>query len=236
MREQRLILEGSPCSMDFFDRSIKTVSDSLSRGPRLCPKFTNCNSGALGPGKLQCVMLTGLEVARYSLKESVSVSQEIKDFRKKAKLKPPGVKGYMDTSKNDFKILTDWNEICNAVFEFARVILDLQPSEHMKFGTVFKLSKEKCIKNYPILNQSVWDEEGSQWMHSCGVLLMSAVVIHSIHDGPFPLSGSGRTWREEVPFCPACQEMPDEQGSPTKSDPYEDREKEILRKMRQHNS
>ncbi|MEX0933091.1 MAG: hypothetical protein WDZ77_03280 [Candidatus Pacearchaeota archaeon] len=48
----------------------------------------------------------------------------------------------------------------------------------------------------------------------CGVDVEGAKVAHPIHDGPFPLSGSGRCEYEVVPYCPNCEEKPRYHGSP----------------------
>jgi len=47
----------------------------------------------------------------------------------------------------------------------------------------------------------------------CGSEVQSVLVAHPIHDGPFPLSGSGRCSYEQVPFCPKCEEKPSSHGS-----------------------
>lgn len=48
----------------------------------------------------------------------------------------------------------------------------------------------------------------------CGTVLLGVRVHHPIHDGPFPLSGSGQVQIEVVPYCPTCQEKPSEYGNP----------------------
>jgi hypothetical protein len=37
---------------------------------------------------------------------------------------------------------------------------------------------------------------------------------HPVWDGPFPLSGSGRVVTAHIPYCPKCEEVPKERGSP----------------------
>ena len=48
---------------------------------------------------------------------------------------------------------------------------------------------------------------------TCGSDIISAQVAHPIHDGPFPLSGSGRCNYETVPYCPKCEGEPSFHGS-----------------------
>jgi len=50
------------------------------------------------------------------------------------------------------------------------------------------------MSQYAVLDESTEREgEGgkTEWVHNCGEVLMGATVYHPIHDGPFPLSGSG---------------------------------------------
>lgn len=75
-------------------------------------------------------------------------------------------------------------------------------------------------------------KEGEGYKHKCGTEIKGARVAHPIHDGPFPLSGSGRCHYETVPFCPKCETEPSFHGVPIDYDPVEAREMEILRKMR----
>jgi hypothetical protein len=48
----------------------------------------------------------------------------------------------------------------------------------------------------------------------CHSDILQTVVIFSIHDGPFPLSGSGKTEQQVFPYCPTCEEKPEIQGMP----------------------
>ena len=48
----------------------------------------------------------------------------------------------------------------------------------------------------------------------CQSEIMSATVVHPIHDGPFPLSGSGQCEYEEVPYCQKCEKRPEYNGVP----------------------
>lgn len=47
----------------------------------------------------------------------------------------------------------------------------------------------------------------------CGSEIMVGKAAPSIHDGPFPLSGSGKVENEEVPYCPKCEKKPNFHGS-----------------------
>jgi hypothetical protein len=59
-------------------------------------------------------------------------------------------------------------------------------------------------------------EDGSYKCRDCGSDILAAKVAHPIHDGPFPLSGSGRCEYENVPYCPKCERKPSFHGSPVR--------------------
>lgn len=49
---------------------------------------------------------------------------------------------------------------------------------------------------------------------NCGGDILGERVAHTILDGPFPLSGSGRVRYEIVPYCPKCEQKPNFHGTP----------------------
>lgn len=75
--------------------------------------------------------------------------------------------------------------------------------------------KVTAITHRDVLAESARQDDGT-WRHSCGTDLVSAGVLHPVHDGPFPLSGFGNVYRQVVAYCPACHEKPGESGRPVK--------------------
>jgi len=57
-------------------------------------------------------------------------------------------------------------------------------------------------------------EDGKLYCKECGSVILGAKVAHPIWDGPFPMSGSGKCFYEEVPYCPKCEEKPSFHGEP----------------------
>ena len=55
--------------------------------------------------------------------------------------------------------------------------------------------------------------EGEYVCLTCDSNILGATVAHPIHDGPFPLSGSGKCDYEKVLYCPSCEEKPSFDGS-----------------------
>lgn len=66
----------------------------------------------------------------------------------------------------------------------------------------------------------------------CQRVMLSKRVAHPIHDGPFPLSGSGRVHYETVWYCGDCDREPPFHGAPLAEDPSDAFERDLLRRLR----
>ncbi len=80
-------------------------------------------------------------------------------------------------------------------------------------GQVIDDVKKKGHKIWLVLSEST-GKEGVGFKHKCGTEIQGKQVSHSIHDGPFALSGSGRVRTETVPFCLKCETEPNSYGAP----------------------
>jgi hypothetical protein len=49
---------------------------------------------------------------------------------------------------------------------------------------------------------------------TCGSEIQSVEVVRPVWNGPFHLSGSGKTVKETVPYCPKCEQEPNKHGFP----------------------
>lgn len=77
----------------------------------------------------------------------------------------------------------------------------------------FPLEKPEPEKRAP--DPTRWTKFDDKYVcNDCGATIMSATVAHPIHDGPFPLSGSGRVETEVVGYCPNCEKKPSFHGAP----------------------
>jgi len=77
-----------------------------------------------------------------------------------------------------------------------------------------EIAKSGDGKIYHKNGDHVYIESGDEFKCvDCNDTVMAATVHHSIHDGPFPLSGSGSVKNESVPYCPTCEEIPNSSGS-----------------------
>jgi hypothetical protein len=104
----------------------------------------------------------------------------------------------------EFQAIQGKAKFIDAVERFARTVLLMNPSE-----SVFAhCDKCKGVK----LNKRVYD---------------------SIQDGPFPLSGSGKTRPRNVEYCPDCD--PEPRGGILKEDPRDTEDLELMRKFKEQN-
>lgn len=63
-------------------------------------------------------------------------------------------------------------------------------------------------------SQIAYIKSGEEYVCSvCESVIHAVRVAHPIHDGPVPLSGSGRCAYETVPYCPHCEPVPSTSGS-----------------------
>jgi hypothetical protein len=73
--------------------------------------------------------------------------------------------------------------------------------ESISLSELEKRAKER-EKNYKIVN-------GDYLCKTCNSEILCDEFIFSIHDGPFPLSGSGKTIKQVFPYCPKCEGPPE---------------------------
>jgi len=78
-----------------------------------------------------------------------------------------------------------------------------------------RLEKPESEKRAPG-DESKWTKsaEGSWHCKDCGALIQAAQIAHPVHDGLFPMSGSGECQYETVGYCPNCEKKPGFHGAP----------------------
>ena len=111
----------------------------------------------------------------------------------------------------------------------------------MEAAVVAGLIHLKFVQKWAVIYGAIPDPE-QNWKYyimpdfsyacwECGSDIHSKQVTHPVHDGPFPLSGSGEVHNETVPYCPKCEKEPSSSGLPIKESPADIREREIFAKM-----
>ena len=73
--------------------------------------------------------------------------------------------------------------------------------------------KELEFKNYDELMLKYDEEKKNFYCTICENEADAATIHHPVHDGPFPLSGSGRVINEIIPYCSMCEKKPNQSGS-----------------------
>lgn len=54
--------------------------------------------------------------------------------------------------------------------------------------------------------------------NECGSEILTTTVAHTVRDGLFAFSGSGRVQNETVPYCPHCEKEPEFHGKAISED------------------
>lgn len=97
---------------------------------------------------------------------------------------------------------TKQNGCCNKDLIFEKKDVSVYQAKCIVCGTHYQ-QKDGSQLLYKTVNQ------GEDWNCTvCGSEIQGAEIKHSIHDGPFPLSGSGKVYTEFVPYCPKCEQKP----------------------------
>lgn len=120
MRERRLVLEGSFCNMNLYADGPKTYEEANRLGYQLCPRANICKKDGLG--NHGCVMITGLEVARHTLRGRSTMTEEMIDF-KRGHFKPS--EGWIvSLDRKSIHIVPEGRGTTSLIERFAHIALD----------------------------------------------------------------------------------------------------------------
>lgn len=123
-REARLIIDGSPCDTNFYEGGPITVSEAKRLGRSPCPHKEKCDKHLNPNSGWQCLMLSGVHVARYVVKQGNTVAQEVaSDFRNFFMQSTPP-KGYVwSADRKTFVFITDKDDALKKIAEFATLAI-----------------------------------------------------------------------------------------------------------------
>ncbi len=120
MRERKLVLEGSFCNMNLGVDGPKTWAEAVKLGEQFCPRAAECRKKGLG--KHGCIMITGLEVARNTLRYGTTVAAEMADFRN-SHFRP--AKGWFySNDRKSIKVIPKGRAPTAFIERFAHIALD----------------------------------------------------------------------------------------------------------------
>ncbi|MEX2436907.1 MAG: hypothetical protein WD471_01970 [Candidatus Paceibacterota bacterium] len=79
------------------------------------------------------------------------------------------------------------------------IVLGIVRRNAVLYGAIPDPDEEWKYYRLPDMTYACW---------SCGEEILVKTQHVSIHDGPFPMSGSGRVEHKQIPYCPSCEEVP----------------------------
>lgn len=231
MRERRLVEDGSVCEGDFIDGVDTVVALKQNWDKKEKCRFFPHNCPALNNRGPFCIIRTGHEVARFALKYGRTIDDEMRQFSEEAFMP---VNGYFDPREQEPEDgTTDRDEVVQRVRQAATQILGIQEVDANSINKEYKeRPSDRLAADYPILNESLFDETSSIWIHLCGSTIVAAEVIHPVWYKLTPFAGPGRTVVKQVPYCPSCSEEPNRSGPAVYVEDEEAEEIEKLRRLR----
>ncbi len=232
MKEAELIRDGSVCEGDFME-GIDTVAEMHVRaGEREACRFFPHECPMLdfrqGPS---CIQRYGSEVAKNVVKSGTSVDEELKDFAAEV---PMPANGFFDPTVEEPRDATlDREEAVERVGAAASKILGIVEIDSGSVNKEFRTQPDKdLLQEHGVLEASVFDEDNSTWIHSCGTTIATAETKHPVHLKMMPLAGPGRVVTKQKPYCPSCEDEPNPNGAPVYVEDEEEDEMAKLRELR----
>ncbi len=143
--ERKLIFDGSPCDVNFYEGGPTTCEQAreLGREDQICPWFGRCEKELHQTTGHMCTMKMGVEVARNTLNERWGVDREMEDFQTFLRQDVLAPKGFVySPDRVNFELLTDRATAIERIRAFAKKLLGepeggLQPTTAGKVGSSF---------------------------------------------------------------------------------------------------
>lgn len=130
MRSLQLLQGASVCRDDaaLRDPDVQSLAQMKALPHEDCPLIRPCQTGSLlGPQLRNCVPRMAQDVARFAVTPGATLAAEMRDFRKAPVFSSLG---FIDPYENPDRdsVITDKDEICVKVEDWARLLLDGEPS------------------------------------------------------------------------------------------------------------
>jgi hypothetical protein len=146
-REPELIEKGTPCYVDYFDRTLLTVQQVRERGYKKCVNIDACNSG-----EIPCIFRMGLQVAQYVAKGS-ELKRELMQF---SRVPFRDSTFWYSEDGIEFQRIRGRTNVLEAVEKFARIVLLQDTSQ----SVLTKCEKCQGVKLEEAVTDSIWFREG----------------------------------------------------------------------------
>ncbi len=145
-REKDLVIEGSPCDVNYFDRRVLTLTQAVE-DKSFCPNIEICKEYPE-----QCALRYGQKVASYVV-EGSDLKTELYDFYREILQKDfSGSEFWNSVDREEFSKIRSKGRVLRAVENFARVVLLMDTSE-----SVFPYC-EKCESG--VVLEKLIEEQG----------------------------------------------------------------------------
>lgn len=131
MRERRLIKEGSPCTVDYTDKTIQSVSDALKKGRALCANIEQCQKRSSAED-IQCALTMANVMTGCIIDDKNEISQVIENEKNDFLKSCPQNKFWVRRDGKWF-VVNGKENVINDIVAFALIIIDLKPGERRPF-------------------------------------------------------------------------------------------------------
>jgi len=131
VRKRSLIKEGTPCGVDFTDKSIQSISDAKSKGLVICSNYEECKKRS-SIEKINCCRKVAKEMAIFILDNELPFSQAVEEEKKDF------LEGKADGKlwvfrNNKWQVVEGKKNVIDDIVSFALIIIDLKPNERRPF-------------------------------------------------------------------------------------------------------
>lgn len=132
MRTARLINDGSPCDIDFTDKTMQTARDFLSRRKVLCTNLDQCQRRSQRE-TIICSRGTAIQMARIILENGEPYEQSVSKARAEL-LADSTIEGKFWVFRSSKWLVVEGKaNVIDDIVEFARTIIDFHPGDRRPF-------------------------------------------------------------------------------------------------------
>ena len=128
-REKDIIVKGSPCDMNYFDKNLLTIQQAKEMGRQYCANLGQCEKD-----NNICALLLGHQTAKYVV-EGKDLKKVMRDFEEFESINE---NFWNSVDGKEFILVQGKAKMLRAVEGFARVVLLMNP-----FESIYNLCK-KC--------------------------------------------------------------------------------------------
>lgn len=126
MRDRRLIKNGSPCFIDYADKTVQSVSDAKKKGVAVCSNWRDCNRNK--STEIGCVPKIAQLLAGRIIESDLSLP-EIIEGEKRFFLDSFPQNRFWARRNSKWFLIDGRENIINDIISFSFIVLDLNPDE-----------------------------------------------------------------------------------------------------------